>query len=157
MTSDGPSAFLVKAAARAFHNGAICLAAAGNQGRNRIAFPAANKWVMAVSAYADKSVMAADSVERNDIGAIVSSTDPNLSLARFSNHGPDLDFMAPGVGVLSCRANAGYAVASGTSFAAPAITGAAAAILARPRQSSRDAEGAGAGGRAYAGLAFARV
>jgi subtilisin len=39
--------------------------------------------------------------------------------------------MAPGVGVLSCRAKAGYAVASGTSFAAPAITGAAAAILAR--------------------------
>jgi subtilisin len=131
MTSDGPSSFLVRAAAQAFHNGAICIAAAGNQGRNGIAFPAANKWVMAVSAYADTSVMAADATERNDIGPIVSTADPNLSLARFSNHGPDVDFMAPGVGVLSCRAQSGYAVASDTSFAAPVVTGAAAAILSR--------------------------
>lgn len=131
MTSDNPASFLVKAAAQAFHNGAICIAAAGNQGRIGIAFPAANKWVMAVSAYADKSAMAADAAERNDIGPIVSTADPNLSLARFSNYGPDLDFMAPGVGVLSCHATSGYAVASGTSFAAPAVTGAAAAILAR--------------------------
>jgi subtilisin family serine protease len=131
MTSDGPSSFLVQAAARAFHNGAVCFAAAGNQGRNGIAFPAANKWVMAVSAYADQSVMAADAAERNDIGPVVSSTDSNLSLARFSNYGPDLDFMAPGVGITSCHADAGYAVASGTSFAAPVVTGAAAAILAR--------------------------
>jgi subtilisin len=131
MTSDGPSSFLAAAAARAFHCGAVCFAAAGNQGRHGIAFPAANKWMLAVSAYADRSAMADDATERNDIGAIVSSLDANLSLARFSNYGPDLDFMAPGVGILSCHADAGYAIASGTSVAAPAITGMAAAIIAR--------------------------
>jgi subtilisin len=131
MTSEGPSSFLAKAAATAFHCGAVCFAAAGNQGRNGIAFPAANKWVLAVSAYADQSALAPDAAERNDIGSVVSTSDANLSCARFSNYGPDLDFMAPGVGIMSCYANAGYAVASGTSFAAPALTGSAAAVLAR--------------------------
>lgn len=131
MACDNPSSVLVQAAAEAFHNGAICIAAAGNEGRNRIAFPAANKRVMAVSAYADRSTMAIDAAERNDIGPITSSSDSNLSLARFSNYGPDVDFMAPGVGILSCHAPSGHAVSSGTSFAAPVITGAAAAVLSR--------------------------
>lgn len=43
--------------------------------------------------------------------------------ASFSNYGSPVDYIEPGVSVLSCYLNAGYATASGTSMAAPHLTG----------------------------------
>ena len=68
----------------------------------------------------------------------VGATDPNNNRAWFSNYGNSLDFMAPGVDILSLRAsgtnfgsdsgNPNYSRASGTSMASPIAAGVAALL-----------------------------
>lgn len=52
----------------------------------------------------------------------ISAHDINDNFASFSNYGnPPIDYAAPGVDILSCYNNGGYAVMSGTSMAAPHV------------------------------------
>jgi subtilisin len=53
---------------------------------------------------------------------------PHLFLAGFTNVGPQIKVTAPGVGIVS-TVPGGYTPMSGTSMAAPMITGLAAALL----------------------------
>lgn len=65
-------------------------------------------------------------------GAIgVAATDTIDRLARFSNYGSDVSLCAPGTGVISLTADGDYAVAGGTSYAAPQVAGVAALVKAR--------------------------
>jgi len=50
-------------------------------------------------------------------------------VASFSNTGPELDLVGPGVGIISTFPG-GYAEISGTSMACPAVTGVGARIVA---------------------------
>lgn len=63
------------------------------------------------------------------VGATESSSD---KIALFSNYGSiNVDLFAPGEGIYTTYATGGYGTNSGTSFAAPLVTGTAALILSR--------------------------
>jgi subtilisin family serine protease len=66
--------------------------------------------------------------ETGDVAAPY-GTDKKNFLADFSNISPEIDVTGPGVGILS-TVPGGYAPMDGTSMACPAVTGAAARLLA---------------------------
>ena len=101
-----------KAIENAAKAGVICFVAAGNAGQTtQLLYPAAYDITMS-------------------IGAI----DENCMRASFSCTGPNLDFVAPGVNILSTVPMSSYAIMSGTSQAAPFACGIAALILSHRRQ-----------------------
>ncbi len=88
--------------------GVLVVAAAGNQGRSTPGYPANFPGVLSVAA--------------------VDHTD---DLASFSNHGSWVDLAAPGVEVLSVAPGCEcWSTPSGTSFAAPFVSAAAALVMA---------------------------
>jgi len=58
--------------------------------------------------------------------------DVNNTYANFSNFGSIIDLLAPGVNIRSCWLRNGYRVLSGTSMAAPMVTGAIVDMIANP-------------------------
>lgn len=59
----------------------------------------------------------------------VSATDINDAKASFSTFGPVIDVAAPGVSIFTTSRGGGYGSPSGTSFAAPVVSGAVALIM----------------------------
>lgn len=90
---------------KAHDAGIILVAAAGNSGTSAWEFPASDENVISV-------------------GAVDQTNYPSS----FSNYGSWLDVTAPGQDVMSLGLNNSYIVGSGTSFAAPLISGTAALI-----------------------------
>ncbi|AEH35438.1 S8 family peptidase [Halopiger xanaduensis] len=90
----------------AANNGVLLVGATGNSGANSVAYPAAYDDVMAVTA-----------VTSND------------SLASFSNTGSRVDITAPGTQILSAVPWDDYGRMSGTSMAAPVVSGVAGLVL----------------------------
>lgn len=95
----------------AYIKGIVMVAAAGNEGRDRVPVPAAYESVIAVSA-TDQS---------NQSSIFING--------KTSNYGTAIDLAAPGSNIISTIQGGGYAVESGTSFAAPHIAGAVAVVL----------------------------
>ncbi|MBI3297730.1 MAG: S8 family peptidase [Elusimicrobia bacterium] len=94
----------VKAAAAA---GVAIIAAAGNSGGS-VGFPGAYPEVICIAA-----------------------SDSSDKVASFSSRGPEVDFIAPGVGVNSTKLGGGTTKMSGTSMATPHVAGLAALAVAR--------------------------
>ncbi len=103
--TDSDSPVFREAIKEAAQAGLIMVAAAGNDGED-VDYPAAYDKVMAVAAV--------------DIGS---------KIAYFSSPGPQVDISAPGVAVLSTVRGGKYATYSGTSMAAPHVTGTVALII----------------------------
>jgi subtilisin family serine protease len=102
-----------KAIDRAIDKGIIVICAAGNDGSrlDSVNYPAKYPLTVAVGAINRKK-----------------------RLARYSSIGPQVDIVAPGDRIHSTWLGGGYAVISGTSMAAPFVTGIAALMLSKHRQ-----------------------
>ena len=105
-----PSSTLENAVNYAVAGGVVIVAAAGNTGLPGVLYPAAYPAVVAVG-----------------------SVDSNLQPSSFNSTGPEIDTYAPGRSVLSLVKTGAYATMSGTSFAAPHVSGVAALEIARGR------------------------
>ncbi|URM33416.1 S8 family serine peptidase [Cytobacillus firmus] len=105
-SSNAYSLVMEQAIEYADSKGVLLIAAAGNEGSETKTYPAAYEPVIAVSA-----------------------TDSKDKLASFSNYGSYIDISAPGSGILSTVPNGVYGYMSGTSMAAPVVSGVAALIL----------------------------
>ncbi len=106
--TDQPSPALEQAVEYAALEGTVIVASAGNSSGGPVTYPAAYPYVIAVSA-----------------------SDSDNNLASFSSVGPQVAFIAPGQDILSAWLNGGYANISGTSMAAPHVTGLVALSLAQ--------------------------
>lgn len=89
--------------------------ASGNDGVNRVYFPASFEETIAV-------------------GAINSRN----QVAGFSNTGKNLDFVAPGVNIFSTWIGNKYATASGSSMASPWVTGIICLMLSKHRKGEKE-------------------
>ncbi len=104
-----PSISLMKAINYATAHDVVCVASVGNDGAETLRYPASY---------------------RNVIG--VASTDNSDTRSAFSNYGEALvDIAAPGEGIVTAYPGGHYAVVSGTSFAAPMVSGGAALLVQR--------------------------
>jgi subtilisin family serine protease len=110
MGSHGDSAIVRNAIRQAIDSGALIIASVGNNGIDQVSYPAANDGVIGVGA--------------------VDATGNHLL---FSNTGQQVDIAAPGFGLNAAWTQEELARVSGTSFSAPIVTGALAAIMTEYR------------------------
>lgn len=114
---------------RARAMGVLCIAAAGNDYRSAVNYPARYSPVMGVSAFGRKGTWPVGAAQDLEVLKPL-GTDRKNFVASFSNVGSEVDLVGPGVGVVSTHPG-GYAVMDGTSMACPATTGALARLLGR--------------------------
>jgi subtilisin len=125
----------------ALDRGRIIIAAAGNDNRQDVDYPAAFPGVIAVSAMGIEGKLPPNVLEHITVCQPPQLTGQGEFIAGFSNKGGKIEVTAPGVGVMSLLPKEKWGVCSGTSFAAPVVAGAAACLLSqRPDlvQASRD-------------------
>lgn len=120
----GTSSTLDSAINKSVNAGVTYVVAAGNSAMDASTFsPASNPNVITVSAMADANGQCGGGGGWTGYGY-------DDTFASFSNYGLAVEIAAPGVNIYSTYLNNGYAVMSGTSMAAPHVTGAAALVLA---------------------------
>ncbi|MFO7612671.1 MAG: S8 family peptidase [Clostridia bacterium] len=117
---------LQEAVIKAYNAGIVLVASAGNSYGGSVGYPAAYVQVIAVS-----------------------SIDSNDRISSFSSIGPEVDVAAPGGYIYSTYKGGVYAYMSGTSMAAPHVTGAVAVLLTRPDIADFDGDGTIEPGEVY--------
>lgn len=122
-----PDAVISAAVEDARAGGSLVIASAGSEGRGPVGHPAADELAVAVGAVGRLGTFPDDAAEIDDIAAPF-GTDNAEFVGGFSNVGPAVDFIGPGVAVISTYPG-GYTEISGTAMAVPAVAGVAARLL----------------------------
>ncbi|WP_171075410.1 S8 family serine peptidase [Nonomuraea basaltis] len=124
--SAAPSSLLDAKIDEARRNGIACIAAAGDSG-GLISYPAALPGVLTVGALGQLGTFPLDSA---DVGQVTGLPTPEgFFVPHFSNTGPELDCVAPGVAVVSGLPPTSYGPAWGTGVAAAHVVAVAALVL----------------------------
>jgi subtilisin len=119
---------------QARQHGMIIVVAAGNDGRKPVDYPAAFPGVVAVSAMGCEGTFPPGVMEETAIRRPPKSNKNHKEfIASFSNCGRHISVTALGVGTLSTLPHNKYGCCSGTSMAAPIVTGAIASLLSQNR------------------------
>jgi subtilisin len=113
-------------------NGVMVVAAAGNHGAKKIAFPASEVTVVSVAAMGCSTTFPADSQHAFQTSTPAGKI-PSHFIASFSNAGKNLLCSSVGVAVISTVPGNKYYAMDGTSMAAPAVCGIAACLLSATR------------------------
>ena len=109
-------------------NGIVCIVAAGNSG-DAVKYPASSPQTLAVAAIGDTTELQPNTWDSTTVQAGLVAADGVFS-PTFTCHGPQINVCAPGVGIVSTVPGGLFEPQSGTSMAAPHITGMAALLLA---------------------------
>lgn len=120
--------------------GVVCVVAAGNDG-GPVSWPGRHRLAVCVSAIGVLGAWPETAPQRYD--AARPRGKRRTTFAAFSNRGPQVALVGPGLGIISTVPHDRYAVMDGTSMACPAVTAAIATRLARSRRvllAPRDAE-----------------
>ncbi|HTV22052.1 MAG TPA: S8 family serine peptidase [Polyangiaceae bacterium] len=128
--SSEPSEAVEQKLEEVVEHGIACIVAAGNSG-GPVQYPASSPHSLAVSAVGMLGEFPATTWENQTVPSIqgMLARDQIFSPS-FSCFGPQIAVCAPGVAILSTVPNGGFDAQSGTSMAAPHITGMAALLLA---------------------------
>lgn len=129
----GPFDSIVEEAIEDARNqGMLVVCAAGNDGRQSVSYPAAYSLATAVSAMGCEGTFHTNSLGAGDVlRPPTSAANPKEFIASFSNVGTQIAVTAPGVDVLSTLPSNEYGAMSGTSMAAPVVSGCAASLLSQ--------------------------
>ncbi|MBI5105694.1 MAG: S8 family serine peptidase [Solirubrobacterales bacterium] len=111
--------------------GMLVVIAAGNDGRRAVSYPSAYAGATTVTAFGIEGTFPPGALEESEVLRPPDGADPADFLAACSNIGPQVRMTAPGVGILSTLPQDRFGPMTGTSMAAPAITGATACLLSR--------------------------
>lgn len=109
-------------------NGIACIVASGNSG-DAVKFPARSPHVLAVGAVGSLKDLPPNLWEGTTVRSELVAPD-GIFAPSFSCFGPEIAVCAPGVAIVSTVPGGGFKSESGTSMAAPHITGVAALLLA---------------------------
>ncbi len=126
--SDQSSELIEQKLEELFAAGIACFVAAGNSGQS-VQFPARSPFVLAVGAVGQVGTLTAGSWDETQVQQGLTAPDGVFS-PRFSCSGPEVGVCAPGVGIVSTLPGGTFGPDTGTSMAAPHVTGLAALLLA---------------------------
>lgn len=128
----GPKDDLTRAAIdRALNAGIVVVAAAGNDDRKPVSFPAALPECVAVSAMGRVGSFPKKAIGTSNILPPKGNPSTKDFIADFSNFGTEIDTTGVGVEIVSTLPGTGHGSMSGTSMASPAVAGFAAYLLAK--------------------------
>jgi subtilisin family serine protease len=115
--------------AEAVESGVACVVASGNSG-GAVHYPASSQYVLAVSALGKVGEFPQKTWETQQIRQDLLDQRTGLFFPQFTCYGPQIKVCAPGVAVISTTPGNDFDPESGTSMAAPHVTGFAALLLA---------------------------
>ncbi|MGN4931962.1 S8 family serine peptidase [Bacillus cereus group sp. MYBK14-1] len=125
----GSNPFVEQKLELATNNGIACIASAGNKIGGKVFYPASSPYTLAVAAVGNLKELQPYTWDSTNVQTEFTADD-GIFVPSFSCSGPEVDVCGPGVGIISTYPGGTFKPDTGTSMAAPHITGLSALFLA---------------------------